>query len=340
MRSLAFPAVQILTALTALACAAQVSAQAFYSNEARLEDGIHPIRLCVYGDSITVDASNTGNQTAGSWSKGVCDWCDPLVDQGWQIRTMATSGSFGWDDDQEPPQVNGTCSEGNSLATCNGVVSTLEHLALIQDAACPAARTSSCFDVHGDTTFDSTYMDDVESECDIFAIWHGVNDTGNVESASDFDLVVQAVIEKAASFNKPIVIWEPYETWHKKTRTLRAVDYRAAVQTAIDAVTTAESAYASVWSAYEMINVAHRNTYGEAEERLLLEDCADGVGFDQATFDADVSGQSGDCTHIEKGGSDKSITNGNVLGVIPADWMGEAAGRHIQAAYEAWRATQ
>lgn len=284
------------------------------------------LTLCIYGDSIVNDPSVTGNNTSGSEGKGVCDWCDPLVDAGFTIIAMAQNGATSWDEDN--PSVVDSCTNYN---TCTDGRPTGEQVALVEDASCPGGGYStSCRDILGDTALESTTMEDVASYCDVFAFFFGANDAVDAVSSTDWVAVHQAVIEKAASLDKPVVFWEAMPTYLNQTRYDRLEnEYQAATQSAIAAVTTSERAYVSVYSAWDLW-ADFRSTYGWEAQRDLYVDC--GLGsWSQSNWDADTN-QTGDCTHPER-----QTVNSN-LGMIPADWMGKAIMRHVLGVAESRRA--
>lgn len=309
--------IRIVLALLIVTIPVSSFAQSFRAKSGYALPGKVPsLTLCIYGDSIVDDDSPSGNQTTGSESKGVCDWCDPLVDAGFTIVSMGMNGARAWDTDD--PSVVDLCASHDNCPTSG------EQAALVDDTGCPGTgRSTSCRDVIGDTTLDSTYMDDIAPFCDVFAFFYGTNDTANAESGTDFEAVHQAVIEKAASLDKPVVFWEAPPSYLQQRRYDRLADYRSAVASSVAAVTASERGYVSVFSAWDLWQ-DFRNQYGWVEQRKLYgdnEECEE--EWSQSAWDEYTSNQTGDCTH-----PNRFVVNAN-LGMIPADWMGKAIMNHV-----------
>jgi len=297
-----------------------VSAQGFRAKDSRPPRPTPTFTLCVYGDSIVDDDSPTGNQTAGSEGKGVCDWCDPLVEAGITIIAMGWNGAE-TEDDTSPATVD-ACSPNYDSCANSG-----EQIALLEDTNCPSGGlTTSCRDVRGDTTLDSTYMDDMAPYCDVFAFFYGTNDTSESLAGNEFDLVHKAVIEKAASLEKPVVFWEAPPTYINETRYNRLEEYRGEIANAVAAVTADERKYVSVYSAWDLWSEFRRVHGWEAQRSLFDETCND--GWDDADWEAGTN--QFDCTHPDRDTVDEN------LGQIPADWMGGAIMRHLLGVIESF----
>jgi len=281
------------------------------------------LTFCVYGDSIVMDRSPTGNQTEFSEGKGVCDWCDPLVDAGIAIISMGRNGAEADSDSSDPISVD-DCDElnpPNYRSNCEG---SGEAVALTDDTTCPGTEwSSSCRDVRGDTDRDSTYMDDIAPFCDVFGFFFGTNDTAENLTTNEFDLVHQAVIEKAAALKIPVIFWEAIPTFETKARHARLAEYRAEIQAAITAVTYAERRYVSVYSGWDLFEDI-RVRFGDYAQRCMYDDAPS--GWSQSEWDSG-SNQTGDFTHPERSviNCDPSPTGT----VIPADYLGRAIRNHV-----------
>lgn len=294
-------------------------------SESSILDGIV---YCQYGDSITDDDSPSGNQTSGSESKGVCDFCDPLVDAGVEVVSMGWNGAE-TEDDSEPATVD-SCSPNYDSCANSG-----EQAALECDSSCPGGGlTTSCRDVRGDTTLDSTCIEDIAQYCDVFGFMLGTNDDSESVPNSTVEGVITDVADEAIDEGKPIIFWHPPPSYIERSRYARQDDYRQHVLNGISAAS--DSTYVHLLdmnSAFTDI----KNRLGAASERSLFDDCGPSF-WQQDLWDAggcnmNVPGCGGientDCIHPER-----FVGSDAIDGRIPANWMGEIMKKKLLEVYK------